>query len=128
MTVARQADLVIDENSTQDFQAELGDYLRRNNSGMPVHRLQTVDFANSSKVRLVQLGGPSAGIPGAECFDRDAKSCRALDLGEAEPRATCETIRPARPCFLINRLANDCTSRELFVMLPEAKACGFRTT
>jgi len=30
--------------------------------------------------------GPSAGIPRAECFDGDAKSYRALRLGQSEPR------------------------------------------
>jgi hypothetical protein len=31
--------------------------------------------------------GPSACVPGAECFERDPKSCRALCLGQAEQRA-----------------------------------------
>jgi hypothetical protein len=61
LTVAWQADLVIDENSTQAFQSELETYLRRQNSGLPVGRLQSVKFANSSKERLVQLADLIAG-------------------------------------------------------------------
>jgi hypothetical protein len=61
LTIAWQAQLVIDENSTQEFQAALADYLRRNNSGLPVNRLQAVDFATSSKSRLIQLADLVAG-------------------------------------------------------------------
>ena len=61
LTVAWQADLVIDENSTPEFQAELEAYLRRHNSGLPIGRLQSVKFSQSSKDRLVQLADLIAG-------------------------------------------------------------------
>jgi hypothetical protein len=61
LTVAWQADLIIDENSTPAFQARLADYLRRNNSGLPVSRLGAVNFAQSSKIRLIQLADLVAG-------------------------------------------------------------------
>ncbi len=61
MTVAWQADLVIDENSSATFQAELRSYLRRQNSGLPVGKLNSVTFAQSSKDRLVQLADLVAG-------------------------------------------------------------------
>lgn len=61
LTVAWQADLVIDENSTTEFQAQLEDYLRRQNSGLPVNRLGSVKFSNSSQQRLTQLADLVAG-------------------------------------------------------------------
>ena len=61
LTVAWQADLVIDENSTPEFQVELEAYLRRQNSGLPIGRLQSVKFSQSSKDRLVQLADLVAG-------------------------------------------------------------------
>ena len=39
-----------------------------------------------AKDLLAHWRGPSAGIPGAECFESDTKSRRALRLGQAEPR------------------------------------------
>jgi hypothetical protein len=61
LTVAWQADLVIDENSTPEFQAQLESYLRRQNSGLPVNRLGTIKFSDSSKQRLIQLADLVAG-------------------------------------------------------------------
>lgn len=61
LTVAWQADLVIDENSTTAFQAELERHLREQNSGLPVTRLGSVTFAQSNRVRLVQLADLVAG-------------------------------------------------------------------
>jgi len=61
LTAAWQADLVIDENSTQGFQNELESYLRRQNSGLPIGRLNAVKFSESSKNRLVQLADLVAG-------------------------------------------------------------------
>jgi hypothetical protein len=61
LTVAWQADLVIDENSTAEFQAQLESYLRRQNSGLPVSRLNTIRFSTSSKQRLIQLADLVAG-------------------------------------------------------------------
>jgi len=61
LTIAWQADLVIDENSTPAFQAELEAHLRRQNSGLPIGRLGTVTFADSAKNRLVQLADLVAG-------------------------------------------------------------------
>jgi hypothetical protein len=61
LTVAWQADLVIDEYSTKVFQGELESYLRDQNSGLPVSRLDKVSFAISSKERLVQLSDLVAG-------------------------------------------------------------------
>jgi hypothetical protein len=61
LTIAWQPDLVIDENSTPQFQSALEDYLRRQNSGLPVNRLGSVNFASSGKERLVQLADLLAG-------------------------------------------------------------------
>jgi len=61
LSAAWQADLVIDENSTQNFQVELENHLRRQNSGLPIGRLNQVGFSNSSKTRLVQLADLVAG-------------------------------------------------------------------
>lgn len=61
LTVAWQADLVIDENSTPAFQAELENHLRRQNSGLPVNRLGAVKFSSSSKERLIHLADLVAG-------------------------------------------------------------------
>jgi hypothetical protein len=61
LTVAWQADLVIDENSTPEFQAQLETYLRLQNSGLPVGRLQSIKFSPSGKSRLVQLADLVAG-------------------------------------------------------------------
>ncbi|MGC4084424.1 MAG: DUF3800 domain-containing protein [Vicinamibacterales bacterium] len=61
LTLAWQADLVIDENSTTTFQSELREHLRRQNSGLPVNRLGEINFAQSSKTRLVQLADLIAG-------------------------------------------------------------------
>lgn len=59
--MAWQADLVLDEYSIEAFQQELQAYLRRENSGLPLSRLGTVDFAVSSRTRLVQLADLVAG-------------------------------------------------------------------
>jgi len=61
LMTAWQADLVIDEHSTEEFQRQLAAYLQRQNSGLPVQRLQSVSFAESSKQRLVQLADLVAG-------------------------------------------------------------------
>lgn len=61
LTIAWQADLVIDENSTAAFQAQLEAYLRRQNSGLPVNRIGSVRFSTSSKQRLIQLADLVAG-------------------------------------------------------------------
>jgi hypothetical protein len=61
LTVAWQADLVIDEHSIPAFQAELAGYLRRRNSGLAIGKLGSVKFAESSKERLVQLADLVAG-------------------------------------------------------------------
>jgi hypothetical protein len=61
LTMAWQADLVLDQNSTDAVQAELEEYLRRENSGLPVSRLGEINFADSSKTRLVQLADLVAG-------------------------------------------------------------------
>jgi hypothetical protein len=61
LTMAWQADLVLDQNSTDAVQAELEEYLRRENSGLPVSRLGEINFADSSKTRLVQLADLIAG-------------------------------------------------------------------
>ena len=56
-------------------------------------RLQRPRLADDSLRR-----GPSAGIPGAERFDGDTKSRRALRLGQAEPRPDLSQRRcGARP-------------------------------
>lgn len=61
LTMAWQADLVLDQNSTKQAQEELENYLRRANSGLPVTRLNDVKFSDSSKSRLVQLADLVAG-------------------------------------------------------------------
>jgi hypothetical protein len=61
LTMAWQADLVLDQNSTDTVQAELELYLRRENSGLPVSRLGSIAFSDSSKNRLVQLADLVAG-------------------------------------------------------------------
>lgn len=61
LMTAWQADLVIDEHSTPEFQRQLEAYLRKQNSGLPVQRLQRVSFAESSKQRLIQLADLVAG-------------------------------------------------------------------
>ena len=61
LTIAWQADLVIDENSTAVFQAQFEDYLRRQNSCLPINRLGTIKFSDSGKERLVQLADLVAG-------------------------------------------------------------------
>lgn len=61
LTIAWQADLIIDEHSTPDFQRELAAYLRRQNSGLPLTRLRNVKFAVSNRERLVQLADLVAG-------------------------------------------------------------------
>jgi hypothetical protein len=61
LTIAWQADLVIDENSTAVFQAQFEDYLRRQNSGLPINRLGTIKFSDGGKERLVQLADLVAG-------------------------------------------------------------------
>lgn len=61
LTVAWQADLVIDENSSTTFQGQLERHLREQNSGLPVSRLGAVSFAQSSRTRLVQLADLVAG-------------------------------------------------------------------
>ena len=61
LTMAWQADLVLDQHSTDAVQAELEQYLRRENSGLPVSRLGSINFSDSSKTRLVQLADLVAG-------------------------------------------------------------------
>ena len=61
LTIAWQADLVIDQYSTDTFQAEMEAHLRAQNSGLPVTRLDHVTFAESSRDRLVQLADLVAG-------------------------------------------------------------------
>jgi hypothetical protein len=61
LTIAWQADLVIDENSTPDFQVALEQYLRRQNSGLPINKLGSIKFTASSKERLIQLADLVAG-------------------------------------------------------------------
>lgn len=61
LTLAWQADLVLDQNSTGAVQAEFEAYLKRQNSGLPVSRLEAINFAESSKTRLVQLADLVAG-------------------------------------------------------------------
>ena len=59
----------------------VGQDLKRHSIMQRPLRLQRPRLADDSLWR-----GPSAGIPGAERFDGDAKSRRALRLGQAEPR------------------------------------------
>jgi hypothetical protein len=61
LTVSWQADLVLDQNSTEAVQHELELHLRRENSGLLVSRLGSVKFSDSSKTRLVQLADLIAG-------------------------------------------------------------------
>jgi hypothetical protein len=61
LTIAWQSDLVIDESSSDAFQCALESHLRRQNSGLPVGRLGSVSFSQSSKNRLVQLADLVAG-------------------------------------------------------------------
>ena len=61
LTIAWAADLVIDEYSSEVFQAELELHLRRQNSGLPIQRLNDIAFAQSSRERLVQLADLVAG-------------------------------------------------------------------
>lgn len=61
LTLAWQADLILDENSTPAVQAELEKYLRRQNSGLPVSKFGTLSFTKSSENRLVQLADLIAG-------------------------------------------------------------------
>lgn len=80
LTVAWQADLVIDENSTATAQAELEQHLRDQNSGLPVTRLGSVTFSDSSKNRLVQLTDLVAGAV------RRSVAGEALPLREIEDK------------------------------------------
>ena len=80
LTVAWQADLVLDQNSTQAAQAELEEHLRRQNSGLPVSRLGSVKFSDSSKTRLVQLADLVAGAV------RRSVAGEALPLREIEDK------------------------------------------
>jgi hypothetical protein len=61
LTIAWQADLIIDEHSSNEFQKSLEQYLRRQNSGLPIDRLNSVTFTQSAKERLVQLADLVAG-------------------------------------------------------------------
>jgi len=61
LSVAWQADLVIDATSTPTFQAELAKHLKQQNSGLPIGRLNEVKFSDSSKERLIQLSDLVAG-------------------------------------------------------------------
>jgi len=61
LTIAWEADVVIDESSTPEFQSQIEDYLRDQNSGLPVSRLGKVKFTDSSKNRIVQLADLIAG-------------------------------------------------------------------
>ncbi len=56
-----ESDLVIDEYSSEAFQAELESHLRRQNSGLPINRLDKINFHQSSKDRLIQLADLVAG-------------------------------------------------------------------
>lgn len=56
-----ESDLIIDEYSNDAFQQQLEIYLRRQNSGLPINRLDQVTFHQSSKDRLVQLADLVAG-------------------------------------------------------------------
>lgn len=78
LTMAWQADLVLDQNSTEAVQAELETYLRRENSGLPVSRLGAIDFTDSSKSRLVQLADLVAGAV-RRSVDGDPQPLREIE-------------------------------------------------
>ena len=80
LTVAWQADLVLDRNSTQAAQAKFEEHLRRQNSGLPVSRLGSVKFFDCSKARLVQLADLVAGAV------RRSVAGEALPLREIEDK------------------------------------------
>lgn len=80
LSIAWQADLVLDQNSTPAVQAELETYLRRENSGLPVSRLGSIKFSDSSKARLVQLADLIAGAV------RRSVSGEAMPLREIEEK------------------------------------------
>ncbi len=61
LTISWQADLVLDENSTDAVQQEFEAYLRQQNSSLPISRLGSVRFSDSSKTRLIQLADLVAG-------------------------------------------------------------------
>lgn len=90
LTTAWQADLVIDEHSTRDFQNQLQDYLRRQNSGMPIGRLNNVSFSESSKNRLVQLADLVAGAV------RRSVEGQAVPLSEIEHKMISLQFWPPR--------------------------------
>ncbi len=78
LTMAWQADLVLDQNSTEAVQAELETYLRRENSGLPVSRLGAINFTDSSKSRLVQLADLVAGAV-RRSVDGDPQPLREIE-------------------------------------------------
>ena len=80
LTVAWQADLVLDQSSTQAAQAEFEEHLRRQNSGLPVSRFGSVKFSDNSKTRLVQLADLVAGAV------RRSVAGEALPLREIEDK------------------------------------------
>ena len=80
LTVAWQADLVLDQHSTQAAEAEFEKHLRRQNSGLAVSRLGSVKFSDSSKTRLVQLADLVAGAV------RRSVAGKALPLREIEDK------------------------------------------
>lgn len=79
LTIAWQADLVIDEHSSPVFQAELEGYLRRQNSGLPINRLGEIRFSKSSKERVVQLADLVAGAVRRHVADGDAQPLREIE-------------------------------------------------
>jgi Protein of unknown function (DUF3800) len=91
LSLAWQADLVLDQNSTSAVQAELEAYLRRENSGLPVSRLGDVKFSDSSKSRLVQLAGLVAGAV------RRSVSGESMPLREIEEKMINLQFWPPRP-------------------------------
>jgi hypothetical protein len=90
LTVAWQADIVIDQNSTEASQAELQAHLRKQNSGLPVSRLGEVRFSDSSKNRLTQLADLGAGAV------RRSVTGEAMPLREIEDRMVSLQFWPPR--------------------------------
>ncbi len=91
ISVYPRCNLVLDQNSTESSQLELEQHLRSMNSGLPVSRLGDIAFADSSKVRLVQLADLIAGAV------RLAASGREHPLREIEERAVSLVHWPRLP-------------------------------
>jgi len=91
LMTAWQANLVIDEYSTDEFQAQTERHLREQNSGLPVQRLGSVNFADSSKARLVQLADLVAGAV------RRAAAGERSPLQEIEHKEISLQYWPPRP-------------------------------